>query len=80
MPPEKRNIGLVFQSYALWPHRTVTENVGFGLKIRGVSSADMARRVKEMLERMGLGALGDRYPYQLSGGQQQRVAICRALV
>ncbi len=80
MAPEKRNIGLVFQSYALWPHRTVTENVGFGLKIRGVSSADIARRVKEMLERMGLGALGDRYPYQLSGGQQQRVAICRALV
>ncbi|MDF2811184.1 MAG: transporter related protein [Microvirga sp.] len=80
LPPERRNIGLVFQSYALWPHRTVAENVGFGLKIRGASSADIARRVQEMLQRMGLGALADRYPYQLSGGQQQRVAICRALV
>ncbi len=80
LPPERRNIGLVFQSYALWPHRTVAENVGFGLKIRGAASADIARRVREMLQRMGLGALADRYPYQLSGGQQQRVAICRALV
>ncbi len=80
LPPEKRNIGLVFQSYALWPHRTVIENVAFGLKLRGVSAAEITARVKVMLDKMGLGALGDRYPYQLSGGQQQRVAICRALV
>ncbi|MEO9338448.1 ABC transporter ATP-binding protein [Mesorhizobium sp. SB112] len=80
LPPEKRNIGLVFQSYALWPHRTVKENVGYGLKLRGVSKADIDKRIQHILERMGLGHLGDRYPSQLSGGQQQRVAICRALV
>ena len=80
LPPEQRNIGLVFQSYALWPHRTVRENVGYGLKLRSVSSADMVKRVDAILERLGLGHLADRYPSQLSGGQQQRVAICRALV
>jgi iron(III) transport system ATP-binding protein len=80
LPPEKRNIGLVFQSYALWPHRTVSENVAFGLKLRGVSRADIKRRVDETLAKLGLGELGGRYPFQLSGGQQQRVAICRALV
>lgn len=80
LPPEQRDIGLVFQSYALWPHRTVAENVAFGLKLRGVAAADIGRRVAEMLGRLGLGHLGERYPFQLSGGQQQRVAICRALV
>jgi iron(III) transport system ATP-binding protein len=80
LPPEKRNIGLVFQSYALWPHRTVAENVAFGLAIRGTDKAETGRRVQEMLEKLGLGHLADRYPFQLSGGQQQRVAICRALV
>ncbi|MDY8109880.1 ABC transporter ATP-binding protein [Fulvimarina sp. 2208YS6-2-32] len=80
LPPEQRNIGLVFQSYALWPHRTVKENVGYGLKLRGVNKADMDRRIQHILERLGLGHLADRYPSQLSGGQQQRVAICRALV
>ena len=80
LPPEQRDIGLVFQSYALWPHRTVAENVAFGLKLRGVAPAEIGRRVGEMLGRLGLGHLGERYPFQLSGGQQQRVAICRALV
>ncbi|MBB2719833.1 UNVERIFIED_ORG: iron(III) transport system ATP-binding protein [Rhizobium etli] len=80
LPPEQRNIGLVFQSYALWPHRTVKENVGYGLKLRSVAQADIEKRVQAILERMGLGHLADRFPSQLSGGQQQRVAICRALV
>ena len=79
-PPEQRNIGLVFQSYALWPHRTVRENVGYGLKLRSVGQAETGRRVQAILDRLGLGHLADRYPSQLSGGQQQRVAICRALV
>ncbi|SCW50735.1 iron(III) transport system ATP-binding protein [Rhizobium mongolense subsp. loessense] len=80
LPPEQRNIGLVFQSYALWPHRTVAENVGYGLKLRNVSSAQIASRVQAILDKMGLDHLAERYPSQLSGGQQQRVAICRALV
>src|SRR5690606_17518089 len=80
VPPEKRNVGLVFQSYALWPHRTVRENVGYGLKLRGVPSGEIARRVQSILDRLGLGHLAERYPDQLSGGQQQRVAICRALI
>ncbi|HEY0419854.1 MAG TPA: ABC transporter ATP-binding protein [Acetobacteraceae bacterium] len=80
VPPERRGIGFVFQSYALWPHRTVFENVSFGLRLRDVSKADTERRVSDTLSRLGLGHLRDRYPDQLSGGQQQRVAICRALV
>lgn len=78
--PESRNIGLVFQSYALWPHRTVAQNVAYGLKLRGVNRADTDKRVRETLNMIGLGHLTERYPDQLSGGQQQRVAICRALV
>jgi iron(III) transport system ATP-binding protein len=80
VPPEDRNIGLVFQSYALWPHRTVRENVGYGLKLRGVGSDELNRRIQGILDKLGLGGLGDRYPDQLSGGQQQRVAICRSLI
>jgi iron(III) transport system ATP-binding protein len=80
LPPERRGIGLVFQSYALWPHKTVAENVAYGLKLRRVPAAEQKTRVANTLERLGLGHLGERYPYQLSGGQQQRVAICRALV
>jgi iron(III) transport system ATP-binding protein len=70
----------VFQSYALWPHRTVAENVGYGLKLRKVPAAQIAPRVAAILEKLGLAHLAARYPDQLSGGQQQRVAICRALV
>ena len=80
VPAEARNLGLVFQSYALWPHKTVADNVAFGLKLRKVSSADIAARVKKALEELSLGHLLERYPHQLSGGQQQRVAIARALV
>lgn len=80
IPPEKRNLGLVFQSYALWPHRTVSENVGYGLRLRKFSTADREKLVADALDQLGLGALGARYPHQLSGGQQQRVAVARALV
>lgn len=80
LPVEQRSLGLVFQSYALWPHRTVAENVGYGLKLRRVSAAETKQRVQHALDQLGLGHLAARYPYQLSGGQQQRVAIARALV
>ena len=79
-PPEKRDIGMVFQSYAVWPHMTVAENVGYPLKIQKVDKAERERRVQEMLELVHLGEYGKRYPNQLSGGQQQRVALARALV
>ena len=80
LPPEKRNIGLVFQSYALWPHRNVFDNVAYGLKLRGIVGDEARVRVMAILEKLGLGHLSERFPDQLSGGQQQRVAICRALV
>lgn len=79
-PPEKRDIGMVFQSYAVWPHMTVEENVGYPLKIQKVPKAERAERVQKMLELVHLGEYGKRYPHQLSGGQQQRVALARALV
>jgi putative spermidine/putrescine transport system ATP-binding protein len=78
-PPNQRNVGMVFQSYALFPNMTVAGNIGFGLKIAKKSAADIKKRVEEMLALIHLPALGDRYPYQLSGGQQQRVALARAL-
>src|SRR5215217_1960114 len=78
VPAEKRNLGLVFQSYALWPHRTVFDNVAYGLRVRGAARADIEARVAEVLQGVGLGALGARFPHQLSGGQQQRVALARA--
>lgn len=79
-PPERRNIGMVFQRYVLFPHMTVARNVGFGPFIRGLPKAEIDRRVREMLEVVQLGALEKRFPSQLSGGQQQRVAIARTLV
>ncbi len=79
-PVEKRNLGLVFQSYALWPHRTVFDNVAYGLRLRSTSAADVESRVSQALHNLGLGDLAKRLPHQLSGGQQQRVAIARALV
>ena len=80
VPAESRNLGLVFQSYALWPHKTVAENVAFGLKLRKVPASESDARVKKALEQLSLGHLAERFPHQLSGGQQQRVAIARALV
>lgn len=79
LPPNKRGLGLVFQSYALFPHLTVFENVAFGLRRRKVTGAELERRVRDALAMVRLDAFGDRYPRQLSGGQQQRVAIARAL-
>ena len=79
-PPEKRDIGMVFQSYAVWPHMTVAENVGYPLKIQKVDKKEREERVQKMLELVHLGEYSKRYPHQLSGGQQQRVALARALV
>jgi spermidine/putrescine ABC transporter ATP-binding subunit len=80
VPPHKRDIGMVFQGYALFPHLTVAQNVAFPLRLRKLSRADIDRSVAEALALVQLGDLGDRTPSQLSGGQQQRVAIARALV
>lgn len=77
--PEKRQVGLVFQSYALWPHMTVDENIAFGLKVQGIVPAQRRARVAEMLATLRIEGLEDRYPSELSGGQQQRVALARTL-
>ncbi len=79
LPPWHRNAGLVFQSYALFPHMTVNDNVAFGLEMRKIAAADITKRVAQALDLVRLGHLGERYPRQLSGGQQQRVALARAL-
>lgn len=80
VPPEKRGVGMVFQSYAVWPHMTVAENVGYPLKIQKIPSKERREKVQEVLEMVRLEEYGDRYPNQLSGGQQQRVSLARALV
>jgi iron(III) transport system ATP-binding protein len=80
LEPEERGLGMVFQSYALWPHMTVADNVAFGLRIAKAPGNEIKRRVNDILELVGLGNMGSRYPFQLSGGQQQRVALARAVV
>ena len=80
LPPEKRDMGMVFQSYAVWPHMTVAENVAYPLKLRRVKSAEIRKRVGDVLDLVGLCGLEDRSSMMLSGGQQQRVALARALV
>ena len=80
VPPERRGMAMIFQSYAVWPHKTVHDNVAFGLKLRKVPQALIRERVRHMLDLVRLGDLAARYPGELSGGQQQRVALARALV
>jgi iron(III) transport system ATP-binding protein len=80
VPPHKRNTGMVFQNYALWPHMTVAENVAYGLDVRSIKGAERKTRVAEALDIVQMGAYAERTPNQLSGGQQQRIALARALV
>jgi iron(III) transport system ATP-binding protein len=80
IPPERRRMAMIFQSYALWPHMTVAQNVAYGLRFAGVPRPERERRVEAMLQVVQLGGYGARYPGELSGGQQQRVAVARALV
>jgi putative spermidine/putrescine transport system ATP-binding protein len=79
-PPHKRNFGMVFQNYALFPHMTVADNIGYPLTVRKLGKADLHAKVKNALDMVQMSAMGERYPSQLSGGQQQRVALARALV
>jgi len=80
LPPEQRRIGIVFQSYALWPHMTVAENVGYSLKIARIAAAERQKRVDDALSMVGLARFGERRPSMLSGGERQRVALARCLV
>ena len=80
VPPHRRDTGMVFQSYALWPHMTLAENVAFGLRMRGVGKAETVERVRKALAAVKMEDKASRKPNQLSGGQQQRVALARALV
>ncbi|MDR2973748.1 MAG: ABC transporter ATP-binding protein [Propionibacteriaceae bacterium] len=80
VPPNRRPMSMVFQSYALFPNLSVSDNVGFGLKVKKVDKAERVRRVAQAMEQVGIGEYGRRYPHELSGGQQQRVALARALV
>ncbi len=79
VPVEERDLGMVFQDFALWPHMTVARNIAFGMRLRRTPAKQIQERVQSLLELVNLVGLGDRYPYQLSGGQQQRVAVARAL-
>ena len=79
LAPNQRNVGMVFQAYALFPNMTIAQNIGFGMKIAKKSTAEIDKRVKEMLDMIKLPQVADRYPFQLSGGQQQRVALARAI-
>ena len=80
LPPERRNLGMVFQSYAVWPHKTVFENVAYGLELRSMPREEIRLKVQKTLDLVHLGELGARYPSEISGGQQQRVALARAIV
>ncbi|HTO12104.1 MAG TPA: ABC transporter ATP-binding protein [Candidatus Binatia bacterium] len=80
LPPEKRNMSMIFQSYAIWPNMTVAENVGFGLEVRRLARAEVRAKVEKILDVVRMRHLSDRYPSELSGGQQQRVALARAIV
>jgi iron(III) transport system ATP-binding protein len=80
LPPERRNMSMIFQSYALWPHMTVAENVAYGLELRKLGRATIDRKLAAILDTTHLAGLADRYPGELSGGQQQRVALARALI
>jgi ABC-type Fe3+/spermidine/putrescine transport system ATPase subunit len=80
LPPDRRQMSMIFQSYAIWPNMTVQQNVAFGLELRKITGAEVKRRVGEMLEVVHMSHLADRYPAELSGGQQQRVALARAIV
>jgi iron(III) transport system ATP-binding protein len=80
VPPDRRQMSMIFQSYAIWPNMTVEQNVAFGLELRKITGAEVKRRVGEMLEVVRMNHLADRYPSELSGGQQQRVALARAIV
>ena len=80
LPPERRNMSMIFQSYAIWPHKTVFQNVAYGPKFRGVTAREAEKKVRAMLSVVQMEHLAERYPAELSGGQQQRVALARALV
>ena len=80
LDPDKRNIGMVFQNYALFPHMTVNQNLSFGLEMRKLSQFEINKRISELLDTVQLTVMGFRYPNQLSGGQRQRVALARALI
>jgi iron(III) transport system ATP-binding protein len=80
LPPEQRNMSMIFQSYALWPHMTVAENIAYGLKLRKIDRETIAKKLSAILTTTKLVAFADRYPGELSGGQQQRVALARALI
>src|ERR1700704_6656448 len=80
LPPERRNMSMIFQSYALWPHMTVAENIAYGLKLRKMDTNTIKRKLAAILTTTRLAPLAERYPGELSGGQQQRVALARALI